>query len=124
MGGLLVFSNDLGGSITIDQATGKVVNYQDFGGGLSAIFTVFLITMAAWGLVRYFLENYGSRTALASHLLLVLGIKGAILWTIYLSGRYDPRILAEFPFNPIVFILDVPILFLAIFLPSTPQTQT
>lgn len=112
LGGLLIFSNDLQGSIVISRETGKVINYQDLGGGIIALFTVLVITAIIWAVIRC---GWGSdrRKGLLVHFLIVFSLKAALIWSIYFSGKIDPRILAEFSLRLVHFIPDVAALALA-----------
>ena len=113
LGGLLVFSRDLAGSIVIDQATGKVVNYQDLGGGIGALLSSFLIAVFLWLFVVFIRSRVGEKAMIAAHFILVFGLKGWLIWSIYYSGQVDPRILLEFPLPAAGFLVDLLFLILA-----------
>lgn len=128
LGGLLIFSNDLQGSIVISPETGKVFNYQDLGGGITALFTVIVITAMVWAVIRC---GWGSdrRKGLLVHFLIIFSLKGALIWSIYFSGRIDSRILAEFPLRFVHFLPDLAALALAAIVlafsqdPPAPKSQ-
>ncbi|MBF0408979.1 MAG: hypothetical protein HQM10_16650 [Candidatus Riflebacteria bacterium] len=104
---LLVFLYDLYGSIVVDSQTGKVTNYQDFGGGISA-FTVSIFVGALLSVFASICNrNWGKRAALVSHFVVLFAFKTAIIWNIYFSGRADQRILTEYPLPFSIFLVDI-----------------
>lgn len=113
LGAFLILSNDLQGSIVINRETGQVINYQDFGGGITALFTVILITGVVWAVIRAGWSSNRPR-AMMVHFLIVFSIKTALIWSIYFSGNIDPRILAKFSLQLWHFIPDLAAMILAI----------
>ncbi len=114
LGGLLLFMNDLGGSIVVD-GTGQVTNYQDFGGGISSLFQSIFIAALIFVAARIFARNYGRNALFIGHFAIVFLLKGAMIWNIYFSGRTDSRIIAAFPLELRIFLPDIAAL-IAVFL--------
>lgn len=106
LGGLLVFMNDLRGSIIVDAA-GKVANYKDFGGGINGLTDCIFIAFLVLILSGIFNRNHGKKAAIISHLAMVCFLKGAMIWNIYFSGRTDPLIIAAFPLKLGIFVPDI-----------------
>ncbi|HAE38656.1 MAG TPA: hypothetical protein DCG57_08455 [Candidatus Riflebacteria bacterium] len=114
LGALLILSNDLQGSIVIDKNSGQVMNYQDFGGGITALFTALLITVVLWTVIRTVWGSANLEKAVLVHFVIVFAFKGALIWSIYFSGKIDPRILARYSLYPGLFVPDAIALILAV----------
>lgn len=102
---LLILANDLQGSIVVDPNTGTVMNYQDMGGGISALFTVLVITGIVWAVIRMAWAKNREK-ALLAHFTIVFVVKAALIYSIYFSGRIDSRILQRFALHPKLFAAD------------------
>jgi uncharacterized membrane protein len=106
LGALLLLAQDLVGSINVSPSTGRVLNFQDMGGGISSLFLVLGITAVVWVVVQVVWTRSGPARALLSHFLIVFGLKGALIWTIYFRDLFDPRILAAYPLEARHFLSD------------------
>jgi hypothetical protein len=92
------------GSIVVDPATSKVIDYHEFGGGIVAFMATSLYTLVLFPFPAYVAERRGLADGLLSLLMIVVAFKIALLARIFSFMNIDPLILAQIPRVPLTLL--------------------